>query len=347
MKKAWIIGALFFLLTALNAKEVVGKYISYEQWAESCEISFQIKGKEKVFEACYPHQEILEKHKNELVRIKYSDDKYETLKNIYFIDGSNALGEKTINAKFVRYNKKQHRASYYTFEVGGKEINFLGYHLNITPTKKDKGKVFHIVYTGDSDNLKLISDISLAFEEAIRRPKIRNSSQKGKTLENKKTMELLRTFAIDESANYNMYNWATGTNNDSPIDWNYAGIKEALTYNGKPRADYPYKREGVATIENNAKWNITLLGARSGYLVVEIDSGITSHNPAKLILEKKHILEENHCEESASYNTSRYLIKFENKKLFWLQEMFSSGSGGGSYFYTILYNNKPKCETGI
>ncbi len=180
--------------------------------------------------------------------------------------------------------------------------------------------------------------------EAVKQPQIHNSVQKSKTATNKKAMKLLRTFAIDESTNYNMYDWTTGTNK-AFIDWRYTGIKEALAYNGKPRTDYSYKREGIATIENDAKWNITLLGARGGYLIVELDTGLISENSAKLVLDEKHVLKEKHCEESASYNTSRYLIKFENKKPFWLQEMYSSGSGGGSYSYTILYDNKPKCET--
>ncbi len=172
-----------------------------------------------------------------------------------------------------------------------------------------------------------------------------SSKVKDKTLKNKETMELLRTFAIDESVNYTMYDWTTGTDKVSLIDWKYTGIRVALAYDGKPRSDYPYKREGIATIENNNKWNITLLGARSGYLIVELDTGIISESPPKLVLDKKYILEEKNCKEAVSYNTSIYLIKFENKKPFWLQEMFSAGSGGSSYFYTILYNNKPKCET--
>ena len=38
-----------------------------------------------------------------------------------------------------------------------------------------------------------------------------------------------------------------------------------------------------------------------------------------------------------------YLIGFKGKKPFWLYEVFSSGSAGGSYWYTIMYDKKPEC----
>jgi len=62
-----------------------------------------------------------------------------------------------------------------------------------------------------------------------------------------------------------------------------------------------------------------------------------------MIIDKQYIIKEKHCQESASSNTSMYLIGFKGKKPFWLYEVFSSGSAGGSYWYTIMYDKKPEC----
>ncbi len=149
-----------------------------------------------------------------------------------------------------------------------------------------------------------------------------------------------------------MYDWETGSDASSPIVWRYNGKRLTTT-----RKDYPYEKGGdvyVVSQENithktesnklvNNKWEVVLLGARSGYQNVEISPEFHSEEPVTLTIDKKYIIEEKHCEESASSNTSMYLIKFTGKKAFWLKESFSSGSAGSSYFYKIMYEEVPKC----
>lgn len=167
------------------------------------------------------------------------------------------------------------------------------------------------------------------------------------------SMDLLKMFALDKSVDYTMYNWATGSEEISPIEWMHEGIKEAPKDNR-----HVYERKGQVIVLNNGKvthkllkknlvngkWTITLRGARGGYFEVDIDPDTFTYPEPMLAIDKKYIIEEKHCEESASSNTSMYLIGFKEKKPFWLKENFSSGSGGGSYWYTIQYDKKPKCE---
>ena len=101
MKKAWIIGTLFSLFITLSAKEVVGKYISYEQYAESVGVLVEIDGKVKEFEMMDFDVKILEKYKNKFGRIKYSNDGYESLENIYFNDGTTLKEEHQSNSFFT------------------------------------------------------------------------------------------------------------------------------------------------------------------------------------------------------------------------------------------------------
>lgn len=132
------------------------------------------------------------------------------------------------------------------------------------------------------------------------------------------SMELLKIFALDKSVDYNMYDWQTGASASSPIIWMDNGIVEANENN-----DYPYERKGEVYVLNqgkithtvlekstvNGKWKITLRGARGGFRIVNIDSGIFTEPAPQLYLDKKNIIEEKHCKESSSSNTSMYLYK--------------------------------------
>lgn len=166
------------------------------------------------------------------------------------------------------------------------------------------------------------------------------------------SMDLLKMFALDKSVDYTMYDWVTGSEETSIIEWLHEGVKEASQGN-----KYIFERKGQVIVLNNGrvthkilkkklvngKWTITLRGARGGYFEVDIDSQTVTTPEPMLVIDKKYIIEEKHCEESASSNTSMYLIGFEGKKPFWLKENFSSGSAGGSYWYTIQYDKKPVC----
>ena len=172
MKKAWIIVVLFSFLVTLNAKEVMGKYISfYVDEGTVLFFTFEINGVEKVFESYYlslNNEALFNKHKNELVRIQLSDDGYKMVKNVYFKDGSNAIGEKEIFAKFIRFNENKHRVGNLIFELEGKEVIFSGYDLNIVLSTRDQGKMYHIAFTETLDKLKVIESISLETKEKKR-----------------------------------------------------------------------------------------------------------------------------------------------------------------------------------
>lgn len=203
--------------------------------------------------------------------------------------------------------------------------------------KKDESKAMNLYKKACNGGITMVCNI-----------KVHKKKLAVNTIE---SIDLLKIFALDKSVNHNMYSWETGTEESSPIIWLHGGIKPTT------RKDYPYERRGEVYVLNqgkithkilnsnieNGKWQVTLLGARGGYFNVEIDSGFISYEPAILAIDKKYIIEENHCSESASESTSMYLIQFKGKKAFWLKESFSAGSAGSSYSYIMMYEQKPKC----
>jgi len=168
------------------------------------------------------------------------------------------------------------------------------------------------------------------------------------------TMDLLKMFAIDKDATGNMYDWSTGAEASSPIKWIDSGIVESLG-----ESSHPYERKGEVYVLNkgkithqflekkmeDGKWSIKLVGARGGYVAVEIEPDMVG--APQLYISKKYLLMEDHCEESATENTSMYLVQFTNKKPFWLKEIYSSGAATGSFYYTIMYDEKPSCDENI
>lgn len=154
---------------------------------------------------------------------------------------------------------------------------------------------------------------------------------------------LLMVFAKDLTVSHNMYDWKESNLNNSLISWK--DKVPTLAYNafGDPIKEYSYKKDGIAILGKD-RWFIRLSGARSGYTRVYFDEIQVGDTSDGLVPNKKYILEYKDCEESTSFYTSRYLIKFKDKKAFWLQGSFSSGSGGATASYSILYDTKPLCD---
>jgi hypothetical protein len=192
---------------------------------------------------------------------------------------------------------------------------------------------------------KYILSIFLLFGIAIHANSPKSSSQV-QTSDNKKMSaeSILRIFAKDLTVSHNMYDWKEPILNSSFISWKDQTPTAAYNVFGDPIKEYSYKRDGTISFEKNI-WSIRLSGARGGYTKVDFYEIQVGDVTKGLIPDKKYVLEYKDCEESISFYTSRYLVKFKDKKAFWLQKSISGGSGGSTSSYSILYDSKPLCDS--
>ena len=123
MKKILLIISLVTCFNMLQAKdsEVVGKYISHMKGGEGTLVflTFQINGKEEIFGCGGCDKEILEKHKNKPMLIKFEDfggGNY-AVKNIYFADGTNVKNEKKEEVKISSQNLKTYTNARFGFSL--------------------------------------------------------------------------------------------------------------------------------------------------------------------------------------------------------------------------------------
>lgn len=166
-------------------------------------------------------------------------------------------------------------------------------------------------------------------------------------------VNLLKIFSLNKNIDYNIYDWSTGSEEGSPIEWLHSGIKST-----SDNDSYSFYRLGKVDVTNHGKithrilgkkvvngsWDIRLTGVRGGYSHVEISPNATTYDLPSFEINQKYILESRSCEDSASYSVKYELLKFKNKKKFWLKSSFSSGSAGGATFYTIIYDESPLCQ---
>lgn len=169
-------------------------------------------------------------------------------------------------------------------------------------------------------------------------------------------VNLLKIFSLDKSVDYNIYDWATGADKESPIEWQHSGIKST-----PPDSNYGYSfyRDGTVVVTNSGEvthkilakkikdgaWNIRLTGIRSGYSNVELSPNAATYEHPSFYIDKKYILKKIECDGPVSDSIAYELIKFTGKKPFWLKSESSSGSAGGSTSYTIIYDETPKCDS--
>lgn len=169
-------------------------------------------------------------------------------------------------------------------------------------------------------------------------------------------VSLLKIFSLDKSVDYNIYDWATGAEKESPIEWQHAGVKSTPSDSSY---DYSFYRDGKVVVTNNGEvthkvlakkiedgfWDIRLTGVRSGYTRVELSPDASTYEHPSFEVDKKYISKKKECDGPASHSIGYELIAFNGKKPFWLKSEFSSGSAGGSTAYTIIYDEVPQCDS--
>lgn len=169
-------------------------------------------------------------------------------------------------------------------------------------------------------------------------------------------IQLLKTFALNENIDHTLYDWATGSEESSPIEWLHDGIKstpqEQQGYFG-----YPFFRDGQVIITNNDEvthkvlgrkiksghWNIRLVGPRGGYARIFFEPNAVTHESPSFKIDNKYIIKSIICEDEPTFSDSYSLIQFSGKKPFWLRSSHSAGSAGSSTSYRVSYNEEPTC----
>jgi len=159
---------VLFSISLLQAKdeEITGTYVSMFKGEGITFITFKVNGKNRDFEGVEFDKSLFEKHKNEPILIRYKP-KYAIIENAYFLDGTNVNNEKTVNAKYIKYKGKLDVIDYLIFEVNGRETIFHGYNIGANTIRKNKGKVYHIVYSEGLDGSKTIDSISLGIKPIV------------------------------------------------------------------------------------------------------------------------------------------------------------------------------------
>jgi len=110
--------------------------------------------------------------------------------------------------------------------------------------------------------------------------------------------ELIRTFMIPRGVSYNILGWDTGSEAETPISWQHAGLERCPAYVIKELGTQ-FCRTGQATVMvrgkpthtvlgrvvEPGKWEIILKGPRSGVAFVTLGPGINSQQLGSGLLE--------------------------------------------------------------
>lgn len=180
---------LFSLQIQAKDKEITGTYVSMVKGEGITFISFMVNGKRMDFEGIGFDKEQFEQHKNEPILIRYNP-KYSMIENAYFLDGTNANNEKSVNAKYLGYKGKMDGMDYLIFDLSGTETIFRGSDIGARKIKKNKGKIYHIVYNEYLDGSKSIGSISLGSKPIVIKKPTKNTTKVRKTTKsNKKSVE--------------------------------------------------------------------------------------------------------------------------------------------------------------
>lgn len=169
--------------------------------------------------------------------------------------------------------------------------------------------------------------------------------------------QLLRTFMLPAEANYNVVSWRSGSLPDTPIEWNHRGLKNCSEYVQRHYGT-AYCRAGSVEILINGqpthtvlgkvieagRWDITLMGSRSGVGYVSIYSNAISPELSAGLLEEA---EENNptsfsvaLAKNCGYPTSSqklYTVAARNEQPALVQEVVSCGSAGCSVEFVMTY----------
>jgi hypothetical protein len=157
--------------------------------------------------------------------------------------------------------------------------------------------------------------------------------------------QLLITFMLPENASYNVLDWNTGSSGQNAILWRHPGIKDCPKH---IEDQYAFCRLGDAILTNRGKvthtrlrkfvepgrWEVALMGARSGVSAVSISSGISSQELEPVALRanlqqssRLRVTSLKQC-GGASEGVELMRLVASGKKPAYLTQEWTCGSGG-------------------
>ncbi|WP_446009061.1 hypothetical protein [Candidatus Electrothrix sp.] len=221
---------------------------------------------------------------------------------------------------------------------------------NISKTRAANKPSQSVNVTGNSGNVIQSSGDNAVINTGRVETTIRVGDPRAEYIE---FIDLLTLFTIPNFESYNVLAWDAGTGKNSPISWEFDGIREAPDWEKEKGA---YYREGKVVITVNGKithhqlkktpepvpWRIILHGPRMGVTGVTIDTNILSREMGPLLHDSKSLLAVSRkvkCEPTfASFGLEIYEVNIAGRNPIWLEFSWSCGSAGCSSDFFIMYS---------